>query len=220
MELPVQLASRQRRSISDAAMSGIGSSRGAHISIRGGRFHLVNAAGMETHIDTHYLDIVVVDANVNTSKVFFAYDYDPSVDAPPDCFSDNGTGPSLQSMTPQSPTCSICPWNARGSDTTFTGKPTKACQDRKKLAVVLPDDPAVTVYEFQIPPGSVTNLKAYNNWISQQPTNNPGRKPDLADLVTRVEFDPDKQFTMKFTAVALADDDRTMQVIDYIDPNN
>lgn len=213
------LMSRRRASVLDNAMAGIGSSRGAHISIRGGMFRLINAAGMEHVVDTRHLDVVVIDANANTSKVFFAGEYEPNNDTPPTCFSDNGTGPSTQSMEPQSATCAVCPWNARGSDTTFSGKPTKACQDRKKLGVILPDDSTVTVYEFQIPPGSVTNLKAYSNWLKQQPSGDPGRQMDIADVVTRIEFDPDKQFTMKFSACAYADDDRTMQLIEYIDTN-
>ena len=42
---------------------------------------------------------------------------------------------------------------------------------------------------------------------------------DIADVVTRVAFDPDKQFVMSFNAAAFADDDRTLQVIQYIDEN-
>lgn len=213
------LASRRRRSITDAAVAGIGSSRGAHISIKGGRFRLINAAGDEAMVPTHYLDVVVVDANGNTSKVFFP-EYVPGSEDPPICFSDNGTGPSTQAMEPQSPTCAPCPWNARGSDTTFSGRPTKACQDRKKFAVITPDDPNVTVYEFQVPPGSITNLRACVDWLKQQPAPAElGRKLDLADVVMRIEWDVDKQFTMKFSVVGLADDDRTVQVIDYIDAN-
>lgn len=219
MQLPANLASRQRRSVIEDMTAGIGSSRGPHISIRGGRFWLVTAAGMETAVQTFHLDIVIVDANKHPAKVFFDGPYVQGQDVPPVCFSDNGTGPSTQSMEPQSPTCAICPWNARGSDTTFSGQPTKACQDRKKVAAIIPDDPTVTVYEFQIPPGSVTNLKAYSNALREQPTNVAGRKLDVADVVTRVTFDPAKQFTMLFQAVALADDDRTIQLIDYIDAN-
>lgn len=219
MQLPANLASRQRRSVIDDMTAGIGSARGPHISIRGGRFWLVTAAGIETAVPTFHLDIVIVDANKHPAKVFFDGPYVQGQDVPPVCFSDNGTGPSVQSMEPQSPTCAVCPWNARGSDTTFSGQPTKACQDRKKIAVILPDDPTLTVYEFQIPPGSVTNMKAYSNSLREQPTSIQGRKLDVADVVTRVTFDPQKQFTMLFQAVALADDDRTIQLIDYIDAN-
>lgn len=217
--LPAALASRQRRSVLTDAVAGLGMARGPHISIRGGRFRLIAGDGTEKLIDTHYLDLIVIDASANTSRVFFEGEFDPSADLPPTCFSDNGSGPSNKSMAPQSPTCVVCPWNVRGSDQTFTGKATTACSKRKKLGVIIPDDPAVTVYEFQIPPGSLSNLTAYGDWIRKQASGTPGRNADIADFVTRVSFDPAKQFVMVFQPVAFADDERTLQVIEYIDAN-
>lgn len=219
-QLPTALASRQRRSVIDDATTGLGSSRGAHLSIRGGRFRLVSATGVETPMETHHIDVIVVDANDKPSRVFFAGEFDPNADnIPPSCFSDNGTGPSSQAMSPQAPTCAVCPQNIRGSDVTFSKKPTTACDNRKKVAVIIPDDPAVNVYEFQIPPGSLSNLRAYGAWLGQQASGVQGRKMDIADVVTRISFDPDRQFVMQFQAVAFADDERTMQLIDYIDAN-
>ena len=218
-QLPASLASRQRRSVIDDATASLGASRGAHISIKGGRFRLVSATGVETPIDQHYLDVVVVDANKHPARVYFKGQYVPGTDDPPVCFSDNGTGPSNQAMEPQAATCVVCPNNIRGSDTTFSGKTTTACDNRKKLAVIIPDDPAVNVYEFQIPPGSLSNLKAYGSWIAQQSSGVQGRSMDIADFVTRVAFDPDRQFVMTFTPVAFADDERTLQLIEYIDAN-
>lgn len=218
-QLPAALASRQRRSVIDDATTGLGSSRGAHISIKGGRFRLVSATGVETPLETHYVDVIVVDANSHPARVFFDGPYVPGDDVPPVCFSDNGTGPSNQAMQPQAPTCAVCPNNVRGSDTTFSGKATTACDNRKKMAVIIPDDPAVNVYEFQIPPGSLSNLRAYGAWLGQQASGVQGRKMDIADVVTRISFDPDRQFVMQFAAVAFADDERTIQLIDYIDAN-
>lgn len=218
-QLPAALANRQRRSIIDDATTGLGSSRGAHLSIRGGRFRLVSATGVETPMETHFIDVIVVDANDKPARVYFEGAFDPTADIPPACFSDNGTGPSSQAMSPQAPTCAVCPRNVRGSDTTFTGKPTTACDNRKKVAVIIPDDPAVNVYEFQIPPGSLSNLRAYGAWLGQQASGVQSRKMDIADVVTRIAFDPDRQFVMQFQAVAFADDERTIQLIDYIDAN-
>lgn len=218
-QLPAALASRQRRSVIDDATTGLGSSRGAHLSIRGGRFRLVSATGVETPMETHFIDAIVVDANDKPARVYFEGAFDPTADIPPACFSDNGTGPSSQAMQPQAPTCAVCPRNIRGSDTTFTGKPTTACDNRKKVAIIIPNDPAVNVYEFQIPPGSLSNLRAYGAWLGQQASGVAGRKMDIADVVTRISFDPDRQFVMQFQAVAFADDERTIQLIDYIDAN-
>ena len=218
-QMSTALASRQRRRILEDASQGLGTARGAHLSIRGGRFRLIDGKGVETLVPTHYVDIVVVDASDRASRIYFAGDYDPASDEPPVCFSDNGTGPSTLAMQPQSPTCQVCPHNIRGSATSFKGSPTTACSNRKKLAFIVPGDPAVNVYEMQIPPGSLTNLRDYTGWLAQQSSGVEGRQLDIADVVTRVEFDPDKQFVMKFSAVEYADDEYTLKVIDYIDAN-
>ena len=219
-QMSTALASRQRRRILEDASQGLGTARGAHLSIRGGRFRLIDGKGVETLVPTHYVDVVVVDASDRASRIYFAGDYDPASDEPPVCFSDNGTGPSTLAMQPQSPTCQVCPHNIRGSATSFKGSPTTACSNRKKLAFIVPGDPAVNVYEMQIPPGSLTNLRDYTGWLAQQSSGVEGRQLDIADVVTRVEFDPDKQFVMKFSAVEYADDEYTLKVIDYIDANN
>src|SRR5229473_5058789 len=213
------LASRQRRRIIDDASEGLGIARGAHLSIRGGRFRLIDAKGVEVLVPTHFVDMVVVDASDRASRIYFEGPYDPATDAPPVCFSDNGTGPSTMAMAPQAPTCQVCSHNIRGSDTTFSGKPTTACSNRKKLAFIVPGDPAVNVYEMQIPPGSLSNLRDYTNWLKQQASGIEGRQLDIADVVTRVEFDPNRQFVMKFQATEYADDEYTLKVIDYIDAN-
>jgi len=219
--LPANLASRQRRGIIDDAVSGLGMARGAHISIRGNRFRLIGANGAELLVPNPYVDVIVVDANAKSSKIYFENDYDPNADVPPTCFSDNGTGPSVQSLSPQAPTCAICPWNIVGSDQSkVTGRGIKACSDRKKLAVIIPDDPAINVYELQIPPGSLTNFRNYAKWLMQQATGQKDRMMDAADVVTRIEFDTDKMGVMKFSAVAFADDDRTLQLVEHIYANN
>jgi hypothetical protein len=217
--LPAPLASRAYRGIIQDAANNLGASRGPHLSTRGGRFRLIDGTGQEKLIDTHYVDLIVVDANVHSSRIYFGGPFDPLSDAPPMCFSDNGVGPSTQSMSPQSPTCQVCPHNVRGSDVTFTGKATTACSSRKKLAFILPDDPAVTVYELQIPPGSLTNFRNYCDWLRQQASGVANRPMDINDVVTRVSFDPGRQFVMQFEPAAYADDERTIQLVEYIYAN-
>lgn len=217
--LQARIAARGGNTVLANAVANLGSSRGPYLSIRGGRFRLVAADGSEQLMDQHYIDVIVVDANTNSSRVYFAGEYDPLANEPPACFSDNGTGPSTQAMQPQAPTCVVCPYNVRGSDTTFTGKATTACEKRKKLAIIIPDDPRVVVYEFQVPPGSLSNLKSYSDFLSQQATGVPGGKMDIADVITRIEFDPAKQFVMTFKPIAFADSDYDFQKLQYIVDN-
>jgi hypothetical protein len=211
-----QVAVPSRRRLLDDASAGLGTTRGPHISIRGGRFRWITAAA-ERPVDTHYIDVIVVDANRFDARVYFDGPYDPNSDAPPECFSDNGSGPSKDAMQPQAPTCLQCPQNVRGTDVTFTGKPTTACTKRKKLGVIEADGGQdITVYEFVVTPGSLSNFKAYTTWLATQnhPTQN--RPCDICDVVTRIEFDPQKQFTMLFSCSAWADDDISLQKVEYI----
>jgi len=210
---PPEIANRQRRRLLEDASTGLGIPRPAHVSIRGGQFALVRADGARMQLPTTYFDFVVVDVLRDTSRILFP-DYNPSSEDPPICYSDNGTGPSYQALQPQSPICETCWANERGSDKTFTGKDTTACTKNKKLAVIIPGDPQLNIYEFKIGPGSLTNLKAYTAWIGQQANN-----LDIADFITRAKWDPQKQFTMVFEAVGWANDPLTMQKLEYIETN-
>ena len=221
MQMPAALANRQRRSLMDDVATGLGVQRPAHISIAGGKFHIVNRAGQKYLVPTHHIDIIFMDVNPNSARLFFDPDkpYDPGSSDPPLCFSDNGTGPSKDSMEPQAPTCTVCPWNVRGSDTTFTGKPTTACDKRKKFGVIFLGQQDVEVYDFTIPPGSLGNLKAYTDWLKQQASG--GDRPlDIADMITRVEWDPQRPFVMNFRSVGWADDPHTLALLQHIDDNH
>lgn len=212
---PPEIANRQRRRLLEDASTGLGIPRPAHVSIRGGQFALVRADGARTQLPTTYFDFVVVDVLRETSRVLFE-EYKPGSEDPPICYSDNGTGPSWQALQPQSPICETCWANARGSDQTFTGKDTTACTKNKKLAVIIPGDPQLNIYEFKIGPGSLTNLKAYTAWIGQQANN-----LDIADFVTRAKWDPQKQFTLVFEAVGWANqnDPNMIAKLEYIETN-
>ena len=222
------LASRNRRNVLTDALQGLGQARGAHISLANDRFTFINAAGQQVDSPAlgfdpktgPYIDVVVIDANANSSKIFWGANsvYDPNNVTAPVCYSDNGTGPSSNAQEPQSPTCAVCPWNERTSaQSKMTGKPMKACSDRKKLALVVPGDTAVNVYEMQVPPASLTPLKAYAAFLATQTLPGATRTADIADVVTRIGM-VDKRLT--FAAVSLADDEATLRLIEHIDTNH
>ena len=215
--LPEALANRQRRvSVSDDATQGLGISRGAHCSIRAARFRLIDANGVETLIPNLYLDVVIIRANPKDSKLYFQGPYNPDSGDPPACYSDNGIGPSSNALQPQSPLCSSCPHNQMNSKINpQTGKGSKACSDRKKLAFIIPGDSTVNVFELQVPPDSLGNLKAYAKFLSSQATG--GRKADIGDMITRLTFDSEASHPkLKFEPVGWADDTYTLEMIDYI----
>lgn len=207
MNQPVQLAGRRRAGILDAMSQGLAQPAVPRISIKAQRFTLVDSAGVQIPVQMFdptyglYLDVVIIGVNPNKSKIYYENEYDPTKDEPPTCFSDNGVAPSAQAAVPQSPTCAACPNGVWGSDTSkMTGKPTKLCNDRKKLAIIVVNDPSQLVYQLQIPPASLKNLSVLATSLkTHQVTDAEGPRPaDPADVVTRVYFNPQKQGELLF----------------------
>jgi hypothetical protein len=184
-QLPAHLAHRQKRDLATIAVGGINSGSPAHISIAGNRFTLVDEAGNQKPMQTLYLDVCVIDANAAVSKIFFdpRIPFEPGGDNsnPPICWSDNGIGASAQASQPQNSSCQLCPQNAWGYATSkATGKPVKACNDVKKVAVVAPG--IDMVFLMRIPPASLKNWGKYCNTLA-------GHGVDLPDALTRISFE-------------------------------
>lgn len=200
--LPAHLAHRQRRDIATAAIGGINVGAGPHISIKDNRFTIVDGAGNSKPVMQLFLDVCIIDVNASVSKIFFDPNvkYDPSGENnnPPLCFSDNGVGASAQASNPQNTSCMACQWNIWGSSQSqVTGKQTKACNDVKKMAVVIPGDPSQLVYLLRVPPASLKNLAKYTQTVA-------GHGVDLPDVVTRLEFE--SQGVLKFTPTGYVDE--------------
>jgi hypothetical protein len=143
-----------------------------------------------------YLDIVIVGANQNTSKLYYppgTYQED-SANAPT-CASTNGDAPDPGVAIPQSKTCHDCPHNQW-----LPNRGGKECQDHRRLAVVvLPymktrprlESPINTPVFFKVPPASLKSFKAYGDMLNNE-------KVHFASVITRVTFDPTKQFQLNF----------------------
>jgi hypothetical protein len=199
-QVPAHILARQKRDLVGAALGGINAGSPAHISIAGNRFTLVDDAGNEKPVQTLNLDVCVIDANPSVSKIYFdpSKPFVPGGDNsnPPICWSDNGIGASAQASQPQHTTCQICPHNAWGSaKSKATGADTKACNDVKKLAVLVPGIPQV--FLLRIPPASLKGWGKYCNTLA-------GHGVDLPDAVTRVEFE--SQGVLKFSPVGYVDE--------------
>jgi hypothetical protein len=205
MQIPAHLAGRQSRHVTDALAAGIGMSAVPYISIEGNRFTLVDVAGNQIPVPTHdpqigvYVDVVIVDANPNPSKVFYDTKYDPNVAAAPACYSDNGIGPSKNSAKPQSPTCAACPQNVWGSEiSAVSGKARQACNTIKKIAVLIPNDPHKIIYRLQCPPASLKNLKIYQEGIGRHVQGD--YRMEVTDIVTRIYFEKGANGILNFFA--------------------
>ena len=173
------------------------------ISFRNGDWSLIKADGTTIDISTKYLDLVLLDANPNTSYQYYSKGFTAGVAVPPDCFSHNAAHiPSVNCGSPQAESCAKCDKRRWDSDTNEeTGKQRPACSARKMLAVMpvlTPHDGMdeayaaemanPSVYQLNIPPASLKNFRGYMQEVSRlaHPTGNRPLEP--FDFITRVTF--------------------------------
>ena len=196
-QLPDYIQNRQSRGLAARVSQNLGTSAPPYLSILGGKFTLVDAAGNEQPLITFegdpnkcmrgqsagpYADVIIIDVNDHVSRIFYDVDFDPSAQSyqPPACFSHNGIGPSKLSAKPQSPTCAACPNAVWGSATSnVSGKSIPACAQYQFVSVLLAghDMP----FLFRIPPNSLKNYRAYAEQFR-------GQKFDMESVFTRLSF--------------------------------
>jgi len=205
--------SMQNRQVSVAVTSDLGPGMHPRISIRGGQFGLLDAGGQRYGAPVILqntpqgqqviLRVIIIGSNPKKSRIFFDQPYDPDNPGPPDCFSDNGLAPSVNAATPMARTCAECRFSQWGSDTSqVTGKKTKACDEKKKLAVLVVGDTTRMAYELQVPPATLKNMAKYANMLAGQNAPGTNRKADVSDFVTAMFFVPGSTGVLDFTPYA------------------
>jgi hypothetical protein len=203
-DLPAYLQNRPFQSVTDRLGDSLGSGTQPLLSIKGGRFTLIDPAGQQQPVTTAdkgipYIDVVVIDSLERYSKIYYDHAYDPVNPGPPTCFSDNGIAPSRNASKPQSPTCPSCRWFAWGSAVSKvdSSRATKACVDYQKLALMVPGMDGI--YLLRVPPNSLRNCREYNARFR-------GSGTDIADVVTRISFEKDVLGTLNFQGVSYIDE--------------
>jgi len=183
----------------------------SRISIKQNRFRLLNEQGQEYVVPQLHLDVIIVGANSHVSKLYYASPFNPAEPEPaaPDCYSDNGVGPSERALNPQSTVCANCPHAAWGSKITPAGVKVKACSDSKKLAVLLADNPTGAVYELRVPAATMENLVGAINTI--------GKDTPLPHVVLRMTFDATANYPkILFTPISYITPEQKAAVLDAI----
>ena len=127
-----------------------------------------------------YVDLVLLKANANLSKVYYVKGYEEgAANAKPDCFSNDGVRPDAAAATPQSKACASCPHNVFG---TGAGGKGKACSDSRRVAVAAsgtPNEPML----LRVPPASLKNLAEYARLLGEKGI------PEMHCVVTRLKFE-------------------------------
>ena len=164
-----------------------------------------------------FLDVVLVNAAPMLSKTYYAKGFTDGDMNPPDCWSLDSVKPDASVANKMAPLCANCPMNAFGSRTTDNGKQAKACQDARRVAVVMPhqlDGDQQMMLLLRIPQSSLKNLKAYAQLLSRH-------LMEPAACVTRLAFDYQEAFPkLLFNFVSPLNDEQYDTVVQLADADN
>ena len=205
--LPAHLQAAAGANINQQAAVGTGGGMSVdHISLKGGRFHLVKG-GQTTTLQQFTLNVVIVHANPGVTKAWYASAWNPDQEAnAPECASDDGIVPRADSPMPQCNNCAACPQNQFGSKINpQTGAKSKACADKKTIALVTPDNPAGDMVRLQIPAASMSEFGAYLRNLPAA----------YYAVITEISFDTTVSFPkIKFRPVDYVRDPAAFQLIE------
>lgn len=158
-----------------------------------------------------YLDVVMVNASRTLAKSYYVKGFTDGDMNAPDCWSLDSIRPDPSVANKVNPICTTCPMNAFGSRITEGGKQAKACQDARRVAVVMPhqlQDQSPMVLMLRVPQSSLKNLKAYAQLLERH-----GFEP--GGCVTRMAFDYQEAFPkLLFNFVAPLNDAQYQRVIE------
>lgn len=138
------------------------------------------------------LEVVILKANPNLSKVFYARGYEEGSNEKPTCYSNDGKGPAADAQEPQAKSCATCPHNAWGSRVSENGSKGKACSDSRRLAVAPAGDMEYPML-LRVPAGTLKELAAYAESLNR-------RRVGYSAVVTKIAFDHSvahQKFTFK-----------------------
>lgn len=181
------------------------------ISIRGGRFRLIEGGEQVSVSKSDTMNIMVVEA-ASISRTYYEGTYDPENPAPPTCWSQDSQVPSPDVPEDQrkAARCADCPMNIKGSG---QGQ-SRACRFAQRLAVMLEGDEDDKVYQMQIPATSIfgeakgkdMGMQAYVKFLH-------ARGAPIQAVMTEMRFDEDSETPKLFFKPARALTEDEVQVV-------
>lgn len=158
-----------------------------HISLKGGRFHVIRAGKDPVTLQLFALNVVMVHVNPGITKALFKGAWNPDAEAEaPICSSDDGVTPRADADEPQCASCAACPQNQFGSKINpQTGKQSKACMDKKSIAIVTPGAESGEMLRLQIPAASLKDFGMYLRSLPNVP---------YYGVITEITFDTTVSF--------------------------
>lgn len=160
------------------------------ISIRGGRFRLIEGGEQVSVSKSDTMNMMVLDA-ASISRTYYEGTYDAENPAPPVCWSQDSQTPSpdVPEESRKASRCADCPMNVKGSGQGNS----RACRFSQRLAVLLEGDDE-KIYQVQLPAtsifgdgkGSEMGLQAYVKFLHS-------RSAPIQAVMTEMRFDEDSE---------------------------
>jgi hypothetical protein len=194
-------------------IGGVGGGGFAVISYKGKVWHVIDGDNKTLVQNSEgdpasSLEVVILKANPNLSKVYYQGGYEEGANTKPTCYSNDGKGPAADSVVPQAKSCAACPHNAWGSRVSENGSKGKACGDSRRLAVA-PAGELDYPMLLRIPAGTLKELVAYAEMLNR-------RKVGYQAVVTKIAFDhtvAHQKFTFKATRFVTPEEAETIRSI-------
>ena len=127
------------------------------------------------------LEVVIIRANPNNSKVYYKSGYVDGGTDKPTCYSNNGIEPEADAAEPQSKKCAACPHYVWGSKITEAGKKGRECAESRRIAIATVDTPADPML-VRVPAASMKALSEYGKILAAR-----GVGPEA--VITKIGFD-------------------------------
>jgi hypothetical protein len=202
-------------SVSNDLGANVGGGGYPHVSIKGKVFHITR--GDERTLVTKpnedepaaSIEVVIVKANAQLSKVFYEGGYSEGSEAKPTCYSNDGISPAADAQEAQAKKCAACPHNQWGSRITDNGGKGKACADSRRVAIAslnLINDPML----LRVPAASLKTLQQYNELLAK-------RGVPYQAVVTKIGFDYTVAHpALTFKPVGFIDDETAAKVYEVM----
>jgi len=169
----------------------------------------VSSNGMREEIGVDTLDIVILAANPNKSKVYYADGFEDSGFVKPTCYSNDGAAPSDNADAPQSKKCAICPHNQWGSRITDKGGRGKLCSDSMRLCVT-PFDNVGEPMLLKVTSYALKTLGQYGAQLSK-------RGVDPKYVVTQLGFNSQGDYpSLTFKAIRFVEEDELKKIDELV----
>lgn len=216
-KLPAHLAKALKGQEKSSLSANVGAGGFDVISIKGKRWAITSDGARETVMrpddpdePASSLEVIIVAANPNISKVHYTGGYTEGSDSKPTCFSNNGIIPSDESEVKQAAKCALCKHNQWGSRIAENGAKGKACSDSRRIVVVPvgePDRPML----LRIPANTLRDLAKYGDSLHK-------RNAPFDGVVTKLTFDNDVAYPkLKFRASRWTTEDEYRQVRELLE---